>query len=229
MTRFKFARIGKGAAAQPTGAARRPLCTRPERLVDVDGARRRPPASPAPRQRAARGMLQQRHTTSATHRQPLRRALTPPAAGAQLLHATSQHASRRRQQPVLAAAASMASDASQPSSAGAYSGSPRICVLGGGFGGLYTAIKLDSLIWPKGKKPQVRAAAAGGGGATCGGGSSCAGPRPALCARVADRAARPARAAAGHADRPEQALCVQAAAVRAAEQHGQRGRGGADV
>lgn len=35
------------------------------------------------------------------------------------------------------------------------SGSPRICILGGGFGGLYTAIKLESLIWPKGKKPQV--------------------------------------------------------------------------
>ena len=32
-----------------------------------------------------------------------------------------------------------------------------MCILGGGFGGLYTAVKLESLIWPKGKKPKVRA------------------------------------------------------------------------
>lgn len=32
---------------------------------------------------------------------------------------------------------------------------PRVCILGGGFGGLYTAIKLDQLMWPKGKKPRV--------------------------------------------------------------------------
>lgn len=32
---------------------------------------------------------------------------------------------------------------------------PRVCILGGGFGGLYTAVKLQLLMWPKGKKPQV--------------------------------------------------------------------------
>ena len=32
---------------------------------------------------------------------------------------------------------------------------PRVCILGGGFGGLYTALRLDSLLWPQGSKPQV--------------------------------------------------------------------------
>lgn len=32
---------------------------------------------------------------------------------------------------------------------------PRICILGGGFGGLYTALRLESLMWPPDKKPQV--------------------------------------------------------------------------
>jgi len=32
---------------------------------------------------------------------------------------------------------------------------PRVCILGGGFGGLYTAVKLEGLMWPRGKKPQV--------------------------------------------------------------------------
>ena len=32
---------------------------------------------------------------------------------------------------------------------------PRVCILGGGFGGLYTAIRLESLLWPPGSKPQV--------------------------------------------------------------------------
>lgn len=32
---------------------------------------------------------------------------------------------------------------------------PRICILGGGFGGLYTALRLESLEWPDDKKPQV--------------------------------------------------------------------------
>ncbi len=30
-----------------------------------------------------------------------------------------------------------------------------MCILGGGFGGLYTALRLDSLLWPHGSKPQV--------------------------------------------------------------------------
>ncbi|WIA13328.1 hypothetical protein OEZ85_006911 [Tetradesmus obliquus] len=34
-------------------------------------------------------------------------------------------------------------------------GRPRVCILGGGFGGLYTAIKLELLMWPRGKKPKV--------------------------------------------------------------------------
>ncbi|CAM8907655.1 unnamed protein product [Rhodiola kirilowii] len=32
---------------------------------------------------------------------------------------------------------------------------PRICILGGGFGGLYTALRLESLEWPDNKKPEV--------------------------------------------------------------------------
>ncbi|KAJ9159466.1 hypothetical protein P3X46_024973 [Hevea brasiliensis] len=32
---------------------------------------------------------------------------------------------------------------------------PRVCILGGGFGGLYTALRLESLVWPDNKKPQV--------------------------------------------------------------------------
>lgn len=32
---------------------------------------------------------------------------------------------------------------------------PRVCIVGGGFGGLYTALRLDSLVWPEDKKPQV--------------------------------------------------------------------------
>jgi len=30
-----------------------------------------------------------------------------------------------------------------------------VCILGGGFGGLYTALRLESLVWPSDKKPQV--------------------------------------------------------------------------
>ena len=33
---------------------------------------------------------------------------------------------------------------------------PRVCILGGGFGGLYTALRLESLVWDDDKKPQVR-------------------------------------------------------------------------
>lgn len=32
---------------------------------------------------------------------------------------------------------------------------PRVCILGGGFGGLYTAIKLENLLWQAGTKPKV--------------------------------------------------------------------------
>ncbi|KAI4336475.1 hypothetical protein L6164_014997 [Bauhinia variegata] len=32
---------------------------------------------------------------------------------------------------------------------------PRVCILGGGFGGLYTALRLESLVWQEDTKPQV--------------------------------------------------------------------------
>jgi demethylphylloquinone reductase len=32
---------------------------------------------------------------------------------------------------------------------------PRICILGGGFGGLYTALRLHQLAWEHGKKPEI--------------------------------------------------------------------------
>ncbi|KAL2634438.1 hypothetical protein R1flu_005917 [Riccia fluitans] len=32
---------------------------------------------------------------------------------------------------------------------------PRICIVGGGFGGLYTALRLDSLFWEADKRPQI--------------------------------------------------------------------------
>ena len=34
-------------------------------------------------------------------------------------------------------------------------GPPRICILGGGFGGLYAAIRLENLLWPNNKRPQA--------------------------------------------------------------------------
>lgn len=42
-----------------------------------------------------------------------------------------------------------------PSSVGSSSDGPRVCILGGGFGGLYTAVKLEGLMWPRGTKPRV--------------------------------------------------------------------------
>jgi demethylphylloquinone reductase len=32
---------------------------------------------------------------------------------------------------------------------------PRICILGGGFGGLYTALRLHQLVWTAGQKPEI--------------------------------------------------------------------------
>ena len=32
---------------------------------------------------------------------------------------------------------------------------PRICIVGGGFGGLYTALRLDSLPWQLDTKPEI--------------------------------------------------------------------------
>jgi demethylphylloquinone reductase len=31
----------------------------------------------------------------------------------------------------------------------------RICILGGGFGGLYTAVRLEGLMWPQGTRPII--------------------------------------------------------------------------
>jgi len=35
-------------------------------------------------------------------------------------------------------------------------GAPRVVVIGGGFGGLYTAVRLSELYWPRNKMPQVQ-------------------------------------------------------------------------
>jgi demethylphylloquinone reductase len=32
---------------------------------------------------------------------------------------------------------------------------PRICILGGGFGGLYTALRLNQLVWANDQKPEI--------------------------------------------------------------------------
>lgn len=54
------------------------------------------------------------------------------------------------------AAAGGASAASAPEASEApVAGRLRVCVVGGGFGGLYTALRLDSLVWPNGAKPEV--------------------------------------------------------------------------
>ena len=55
------------------------------------------------------------------------------------------------------AASSSATEEAPPKPAGAPppSSTPRVCVLGGGFGGLYTAVRLEGLLWPSGKRPAV--------------------------------------------------------------------------
>ena len=32
---------------------------------------------------------------------------------------------------------------------------PKVCVVGGGFGGLYTALRLSTLVWPGNSKPEI--------------------------------------------------------------------------
>ena len=44
---------------------------------------------------------------------------------------------------------------SSSSSTSTDSQNPRVCILGGGFGGLYTAVKLEGLMWPRGTKPHA--------------------------------------------------------------------------
>ncbi|GBF88253.1 NADH dehydrogenase [Raphidocelis subcapitata] len=92
----------------------------------------------------------------------LRRAARTAPAGAsrwlpsrgRSLHAPTRAAAAAADGDAAAAAAGPAAGAADAAAA-APGGSPRICVLGGGFGGLYTAVKLETLIWPKGRKPRV--------------------------------------------------------------------------
>ncbi|KAF8058094.1 NDC1 [Scenedesmus sp. PABB004] len=82
-------------------------------------------------------------------------------AGAALQRRLAAAAGGRQQGRLqqLHAAAPAAADASAAGAAApadaADDGRPRVCVLGGGFGGLYTAIKLELLMWPNGKKPRI--------------------------------------------------------------------------
>jgi NADH:ubiquinone reductase (non-electrogenic) len=64
-------------------------------------------------------------------------------------------AGRRAGGPGAVRAAASAAAADAPPAAGAPAGAPRVCVLGGGFGGLYAAVKLEGLLWPAGTKPHV--------------------------------------------------------------------------
>ncbi|KAK9861118.1 hypothetical protein WJX84_003805 [Apatococcus fuscideae] len=60
--------------------------------------------------------------------------------------------------PPHARQASVLASASAPSATPigrSYGAPPRICILGGGFGGLYTAVRLENLMWPRDKKPKV--------------------------------------------------------------------------
>ncbi|QDZ18033.1 pyridine nucleotide-disulfide oxidoreductase [Chloropicon primus] len=50
-----------------------------------------------------------------------------------------------------AAAATTVSEVHPASAAG----SPKICIVGGGFGGLYTALRLTTLVWPGKSKPEI--------------------------------------------------------------------------
>lgn len=115
--------------------------------------------------------------------------------------------------------------------AGAGEGSgPRVCILGGGFGGLYTAVKLESLIWPRGTKPRVSAA---GGLEWLQRGETAASvvphmhPAPSPAPNLRTKLPHPtgSQFATGHSHRPERAIRVQAAALRAADGRCQRRRG----
>lgn len=82
----------------------------------------------------------------------LRRAARAPPSGV-WQPASAAYTAARSLTTTTRAAADDAAPSAAPEPPG--SGSPRVCILGGGFGGLYTAVKLESLIWPKGKKPKV--------------------------------------------------------------------------
>lgn len=74
-----------------------------------------------------------------------------PHAGAPCTWAATRPRGQGRAATVAPSAAANASAAYSSAAPSA----PRVCILGGGFGGLYTAIKLESLMWPRGSKPQV--------------------------------------------------------------------------
>lgn len=63
-----------------------------------------------------------------------------------------QHGQQRGAGLIVRASSSSASGYAGTSAA---SNPPRVVVLGGGFGGLYAAVRLDQLLWPKGTKPEV--------------------------------------------------------------------------
>lgn len=54
-----------------------------------------------------------------------------------------------------AAATATASPSASPASGWTPSRVPRVCILGGGFGGLYAAVRLESLLWPRDTKPEI--------------------------------------------------------------------------
>ena len=78
-------------------------------------------------------------TRSASHTSLVSRPSQPPR---------TVHRTRQRRSHAVVSAASTDGQAARPSG-------PRICVLGGGFGGLYAALRLESLPWPQGGTPEV--------------------------------------------------------------------------
>lgn len=50
---------------------------------------------------------------------------------------------------------SSANGADNGAQSAVHENAPRVCILGGGFGGLYTAVKLENLLWPRGTRPKV--------------------------------------------------------------------------
>lgn len=93
------------------------------------------------------------HAWTTIHGQPPPPHPSPRAAAATVAKSGSLRSGRT----IRAASSTAADSVTADGSAAPYSGPPRVCILGGGFGGLYTAIKLESLMWPRGVKPQVLA------------------------------------------------------------------------
>lgn len=73
-----------------------------------------------------------------------------------VLHVTGRRGLRSHGAGVFGVSAAYSADATPVSPAGTVPRTGlRVCILGGGFGGLYTAVRLDQLLWPHGMKPQV--------------------------------------------------------------------------